>query len=125
MRTDWENAEGRRARLAALCLALLRMKREFAFSVRPVIEFFGGVNFKLSTWFDPTSIGLNANVTVYVGFIAVLANLLVAVIVTLICKAIKAPDGVDLTTQDDYFADEGDPRIGPPTAERPAEPALL
>jgi len=86
---------------------------------------FGGSAFKLSTWFDPTSIGLNANTTVYVGFVAVLVNVIVAVLITMLCKALKAPDGVDLTTRDDYFADEGDPRIGPPTVDTPAEPALL
>jgi solute:Na+ symporter, SSS family len=86
---------------------------------------FGGSAFSLKTWFDPTTIGLNANSSVYVGFVAVLANILVAVVVTLICKTVKAPDGIDLTTRDDYFADEGDPRIGPPTVDTPAEPALL
>jgi solute:Na+ symporter, SSS family len=86
---------------------------------------FGGSAFKLSNWFDPTAIGLNVNSSVYVGFVAVLANVIVAVLVTLICKAMKAPDGVDLTSRDDYFADEGDPRIGPPTVDTPAEPALL
>jgi SSS family solute:Na+ symporter len=86
---------------------------------------FGGSAFPLKNWFDPTTIGLNANASVYVGFVAVLANLLVAIVVTLICKAVKAPDGIDLTTRDDYFADEGDPRIGPPTVDTPAEPALL
>src|SRR5947207_194018 len=43
----------------------------------------GGVSFPLSKWFDPTSIGLSAKVTVYVGFVAVVFNILVAVIVTL------------------------------------------
>jgi SSS family solute:Na+ symporter len=62
---------------------------------------------------------------VYVGFVAVLVNVIVAVLITMLCKALKAPDGVDLTTRDDYFADEGDPRIGPPTVDTPAEPALL
>jgi SSS family solute:Na+ symporter len=31
--------------------------------------------------------------------------------VTLALRALKTPDGVDGTTPDDYFADEGDPRI--------------
>jgi solute:Na+ symporter, SSS family len=42
---------------------------------------------------------------VYVGFVAVLANLVVAVIVTLICRAAKAPDGVDATVPEDYVAE--------------------
>jgi len=78
---------------------------------------FGGSAFPLKKWFDPTSLGLNAGTTVYIGFIAVVVNLLVAAIVTLLCRAVKAPDGIDLTTPDDYFADEGDPRVGPPTVD--------
>jgi len=78
---------------------------------------FGGSAFPLNKWIDPTAIGLDARTTVYTGFIAVVVNLLIAVIVTLICRAVKAPDGIDLTTRDDYFADEGDPRLGPPAVE--------
>jgi SSS family solute:Na+ symporter len=86
---------------------------------------FGGSAFSLSKWFDPTTIGLNAKTTVYVGFVAVLANVVVAIVITLICKLVRLPDGIDLTARDDYFADEGDPRVGPPTVDAPAEPALL
>src|SRR2546430_2006611 len=73
---------------------------------------FGGSAFPLSKWFDPTTIGLNAKTTVYVGLVAVLANLVVAVVVTLICRAAKAPDGVDATVPEDYMADA--PSEAPP-----------
>jgi SSS family solute:Na+ symporter len=78
---------------------------------------FGGSAFPLNKWFDPTILGLDARTTMYVGFVAVLVNVLVAVVVTLILRAMKTPDGVDITTRDDYFADEGDPRVGPPTVD--------
>jgi SSS family solute:Na+ symporter len=81
---------------------------------------FGGSAFPVVKWFNPTIIGLDARATVYVGFVAVVVNLLVAVIVTLICKSAKASDGVDLTSPDDYFADEGDPRLGPALPPAPA-----
>jgi SSS family solute:Na+ symporter len=77
---------------------------------------FGGSNFSLSKWFDPTAIGLNAKTTVYVGFIAVLANLVVAVIVTLLCRLLRAPDGVDATQPADYFADADEAKAPPPPA---------
>jgi SSS family solute:Na+ symporter len=83
---------------------------------------FGGSAFPLSNWIDPTIFGINAKATMYVGFIAVVVNLIVAVVVTLVCRAAKAPDGVDLTSRDDYFADEGDPRVGPPTVDDLASP---
>jgi SSS family solute:Na+ symporter len=66
---------------------------------------FGGSAFPLS------KIGFDTPKTLYVGFIAVLVNALVAVIVTLILRQMKTPEGVDGTTPDDYFADEGDPRL--------------
>ena len=80
---------------------------------------FGGSAFPISKWIDPTSLGLDARSTVYVGFIAVVVNVLVAVLVTVLMRAVNAPDGVDLTTRDDYFADEGEPRVAPPTVDEP------
>ncbi len=66
---------------------------------------FGGSAFALSKF------GFDTPKTIYVGFVAVLVNALIAVVVTLILRAAKTPDGVDGTTPGDYFADEGDPRI--------------
>jgi SSS family solute:Na+ symporter len=82
---------------------------------------FGGSAFPLSKWFDPTTIGLNAKTTVYVGFVAVLVNLIVAVLVTLLCKAFRAPDGVDATQPSDYVADVGEAPA--PTDDALPEPA--
>ena len=67
---------------------------------------FGGSAFPLEKW------GFDTKAVVYVGFVAVLINLLVAAIGTLIARAAKLPDGVDATRPDDYTADEGDPRVG-------------
>jgi SSS family solute:Na+ symporter len=66
---------------------------------------FGGSAFPLKDF------GFDTPKTIYVGFVAVAVNLVVAVIATLILRAAKTPDGVDGTTSDDYFADEGDPRL--------------
>jgi SSS family solute:Na+ symporter len=44
---------------------------------------------------------------VYVGLVAVLFNLIVAILVTLLCRALRTPDGVDLTEPSDYVADAG------------------
>ncbi|AGL15317.1 monocarboxylate uptake permease MctP [Actinoplanes sp. N902-109] len=66
---------------------------------------FGGSAFPLNDF------GFDTPRTIYVGFVAVAVNLLVAVIVTLVLRAAKTPDGADGTTTDDYFADAGDPRL--------------
>ena len=66
---------------------------------------FGGSAFPLSKF------GFDSPKTIYVGFVAVAVNLLVAVLVTLILRAMKTPAGFDGTEPDDYFADEGDPRL--------------
>ncbi|MGW4497432.1 monocarboxylate uptake permease MctP [Micromonospora sp. NPDC004336] len=68
---------------------------------------FGGSAFPLSDF------GLDTPKTIYVGIVAVLVNLLVAALLTLVLRAAKVRDGVDGTTPDDYFADEGDPRVVP------------
>jgi SSS family solute:Na+ symporter len=66
---------------------------------------FGGSAFPLNDF------GFATPKTIYVGFVAVLVNLVIAVLATLLFRALKTPDGVDGTTPDDYFADEGDPRV--------------
>ncbi|MEV6636987.1 monocarboxylate uptake permease MctP [Actinoplanes sp. NPDC051470] len=66
---------------------------------------FGGSAFPLSDF------GFDTKKTIYVGFVTVLVNLLVAVVVTLILRAAKTTDGIDSTQPDDYFADEGDPKL--------------
>ncbi|MGK5672744.1 monocarboxylate uptake permease MctP [Micromonospora sp. URMC 106] len=68
---------------------------------------FGGSAFPLSDF------GFDTPKTIYVGIVAVLANLLVAALLTVVLRAAKVRDGVDGTTPDDYFADEGDPRVVP------------
>ncbi|WP_426504281.1 monocarboxylate uptake permease MctP [Dactylosporangium sp. McL0621] len=74
---------------------------------------FASSAFPLSEW------GFDTKKTIYVGFVAVLVNLAVAAIVTLILRASSVADGGDDTTRDDYFADEGDPRI----SDTPTSPA--
>jgi SSS family solute:Na+ symporter len=66
---------------------------------------FGGSAFALS------HLGFDTKMTIYTGFVAVLVNVVVAVIATLVLRAVKAPDGVDSTTAPDYTADEGDPKV--------------
>jgi len=66
---------------------------------------FGGSAFPLEDF------GFDTPKTIYVGFVAVLVNLLVAVIVTVLLRAMKTPEGTDGTSPDDYFADEGDPKL--------------
>jgi SSS family solute:Na+ symporter len=72
---------------------------------------FGGSAFPLSHWFDPTALGMNAKTSMYVGFLAVIINLLVAVVLTFVLRAGNVADGEDITLRGDYFADEGDPRV--------------
>ncbi|MEU5526941.1 monocarboxylate uptake permease MctP [Micromonospora chersina] len=80
-------------------------KKHFAGSAFPLSEF-----------------GFDTKKTIYVGIVAVLVNLAVAALLTLVLRAAKVADGVDGTTPDDYFADEGDPRVTP-GAERDADAA--
>jgi SSS family solute:Na+ symporter len=67
-------------------------------------QHFGGSAFLLS------KLGLPWNVPVYAGLLAVIVNLIVVVIGTLIARAARVPEGADVTAPPDYFADEGDPK---------------
>ena len=48
---------------------------------------------------------------VYIALIAFLANLLVAVVLTVVLRALKVDEGVDQTRPQDYHADAGDPGV--------------
>ncbi|GGM57801.1 solute:Na+ symporter, SSS family protein [Longimycelium tulufanense] len=50
---------------------------------------------------------------IYVGFVALLANLVVAVLVTLVLRRTGTANGLDRTSPSDYHADEGDARLKP------------
>lgn len=66
---------------------------------------FGGSAFPLA------NLGFDTKMTIYVGFLAVIVNLVVAAVVTWILRAAKVADGQDATNRDDYFADRGDPKV--------------
>ncbi len=68
-------------------------------------EHFGGSGFPLS------ELGLDTTWSIYAGFLALLANIVVAVLATVAFRAAGAADGVDATKPDEYFADQGDPRL--------------
>src|SRR5215210_131934 len=68
-------------------------------------EHFGGSSFPLS------KLGLDTTSAVYAGLLALLVNLLVAVLVTLILRAMKVDDGVDGTAETDYTAEREDPTV--------------
>jgi SSS family solute:Na+ symporter len=77
---------------------------------------FGGSAYKLS------EIGLDSQKQIYVGFVAVIVNLVVAVVVTAALRAGNAPDFGDATQVDDYFVDRS-PDSPPPAAAATAATA--
>jgi SSS family solute:Na+ symporter len=50
-------------------------------------------------------------VQIYVGVLALAANLIVGILVTLIAKRMQAPNGTDVTNPEDYHADEGSSKL--------------
>ena len=66
---------------------------------------FGGSGYPLSNF------GFDTDVALWAGIIAIAANLLVTVAVTLVLRAMNVSGGVDGTVQSDYFADAGDPDV--------------
>ncbi|MGZ4710982.1 MAG: sodium:solute symporter, partial [Acidimicrobiales bacterium] len=47
----------------------------------------------------------------YIALTAFVLNVVVAVVLTFVLNAIGIGNGTDRTTSEDYFADEGDPRV--------------
>jgi solute:Na+ symporter, SSS family len=47
----------------------------------------------------------------YIGLTAFVLNLVVAVVLTVILRAVKTPEGVDETSPEDYVGDAGDPGV--------------
>ena len=68
-------------------------------------EHFGSSAFPLS------QLGFDTKITVFAGFLALIVNLVVAVLGTFVARALKSADGPDGTKPEDYFADQGDPRV--------------
>jgi SSS family solute:Na+ symporter len=68
-------------------------------------EHFGGSSFALS------KLGLDTRSAVYAGLLALLVNLVVAVLVTVVLRAMKVADGVDGTAETDYTAEREDPSV--------------
>jgi solute:Na+ symporter, SSS family len=68
-----------------------------------VKEHFGGSAFALS------KLGFDTKATTYPGLVSLLVNLLVVVLVTVVLRAMRVPDGVDATEDTDYTAEREDP----------------
>ncbi|MCE3556207.1 sodium:solute symporter [Pseudonocardia sp. RS11V-5] len=54
-----------------------------------------------------------SQVQIYVGFVALILNLVVAVVVSAVLHAVKVGNGADATQAPDYHADEGSERLRP------------
>jgi SSS family solute:Na+ symporter len=68
-------------------------------------EHFGGSSFPLAKF------GFDTKVAVYAGLIALLVNLIVTAVVTMILRAMRVDDGVDGTAETDYTAEREDPTV--------------
>jgi solute:Na+ symporter, SSS family len=66
---------------------------------------FGGSSFALS------KLGLDTKSAVYAGLLALVVNLVVALVVTAILRGTRVPDGVDGTAETDYTAEREDPTV--------------
>ncbi|MEO6880157.1 MAG: sodium:solute symporter family protein [Mycobacteriaceae bacterium] len=60
----------------------------------------------------------DSKMSIYVGFVALIVNLVVAVVVSFVLRAMKVGEGVDQTVAADYHADDG-PETVPPEALAP------
>jgi SSS family solute:Na+ symporter len=68
---------------------------------------FGGSSYLLSKF------GFDTKMAVYTGILALLANLIVTVVGTLLLRAVRAPQPPDSTRAEDYEVEAGDPGVRP------------
>jgi SSS family solute:Na+ symporter len=54
-----------------------------------------------------------AQTQIYVGFVALLGNLITAALLTIVLRQMRVSNGTDETEAPDYHADEGSPRLAP------------
>jgi SSS family solute:Na+ symporter len=66
---------------------------------------FGGSAFALS------NLGFHTKMTIYAGFVAVLVNVVVAIVVTVVLRAANVADGGDQTRSGEYLAERSDPKV--------------
>jgi SSS family solute:Na+ symporter len=66
---------------------------------------FGGSSFPLAKF------GFDTKTAVYAGFLALVVNLIVVVVVTLILRAMRVAEGMDGTSETDYTAEREDPTV--------------
>ncbi|WP_284764202.1 monocarboxylate uptake permease MctP [Arthrobacter sp. efr-133-R2A-63] len=59
------------------------------------------------------------NVQVYIAVVAFAINLIIAAVLSLVFRAMKLPDGKDITRNSDYGADEDDPKVAQLQREYP------
>jgi solute:Na+ symporter, SSS family len=64
-----------------------------------------------------------STVQIYVGFVALAGNLLVALVVTLIVRRLNVSNGVDETTGEDYHVDEHTENLREIAGSEPTRPA--
>jgi len=63
------------------------------------------------------------DIQVYIAVVAFVINLVVAAVLSVVLRAMKVPDGKDITRTSDYGADENDPKVAQIQREYPlAEP---
>ncbi len=70
-------------------------------------QHFGGAQYALSHF------GFDTKVTAYTGILALLVNIAVVLVATVVLRAVGAPAGVDATHDDDYAVEAGDPEVRP------------
>ena len=76
------------------------------------ILFLEGDDYRLLRRFA-SQFGFDSEKQIYVGFVALVANLVVAVVVTVIARQMKVFNGTDDTNPEDYHADEHDKDLRP------------
>jgi SSS family solute:Na+ symporter len=91
----------------AASVVLLYQLPEYSPDLHTVLlAHFGGSSYPLAKF------GLRTDITVYVGLLTMVVNLVVVVVLTALFRLVRIPAGVDQTSPDDYVADIDEKGLG-------------
>jgi SSS family solute:Na+ symporter len=85
---------------------MLYMTPQYSSDLKSIVRpHFGGSLWPVANW------GIHSPITIYIGLIALVVNLVIVVVGTAVLRVLRVPAGTDYTRPEEYDADADDPSV--------------